>query len=220
MSSRRIFIEWLRFQQAMDKSGCIRTAWLSSDGSNEGDTWTHLSERRRSDGNNEPWLTIVAHNCGSIVARSRSDQGWFIVRLRPRSSLADGPRSSCDRGHQTHLPTGSNSPEFARKIPFKNRCIPSCFLNSWLNREGIKWFERKILSSSWSPAFRLDFDQNQSGIDHEFHRISSDFPLERRTSTRKKSSRIRFNPSELKPDSCGNRVSSEILSIIKWQFEF
>ena len=27
------------------------------------------------------------------------------------------------------------------------------------------------------PAFRLDFDQNQSGIDHEFYRISSDYPL-------------------------------------------
>ena len=40
--------------------------------------------------------------------------------------------------------------------------------------------------------------------------LTSDFPVERRTCARKKSSQIRFNPSELKPHSSGNQVSSEI----------
>ena len=44
----------------------------------------------------------------AIVARSPRDRGLISTKSRPRSSLPDGPRSSCDRGHQTHLLTGSN----------------------------------------------------------------------------------------------------------------
>ena len=34
----------------------------------EGDTWTHLNTQWRSDGGNESWIMIMAHDRGSIVA--------------------------------------------------------------------------------------------------------------------------------------------------------
>ena len=49
------------------------------------------------------------------------------------------------------------------------------------------------------PAFRLDVDQIGAGLFTNFHRISSNFPLERRTSARKKSRKIHFSQSDLKP---------------------
>ena len=222
---------WRMMEQCVD--ALWRFDWRSSDG-NWSQSWTSMrgivttgcgqrgrirSHRSLSDNvdwEGSPIDAWLWPDRRAIMVRSSRDRGSFEAKSRPQSLPIDGPRSPCDRGHEISLPTGSNDPKIVRKFSFKNRCIPSCFLISWLNREGIKRFERKILSSSWSPAFRLDFDQNRSGIDHEFHRISLDFPLERRTSARKKSSQIHFNPSELKPRSCGNRFSSEIRSIIRW----
>ena len=120
-------------------------------GISEGDTWTHLNRRGRSDSGDASRLMIVAHDRSSIVAWSPHDRGQITMWFRPRSPLSGGPWSSCHLGHQISLSTGSNDPKIAWKFSFKNRCTPLFLLNSWLNREGIKQFERQILSSSWSP---------------------------------------------------------------------
>ena len=105
-----------------------------------------------------------------------------------RSPHLGGPRLPWNRGHQSASIPGSNGQDFRAKIPFKNWCIPSYFLTlDWIMKELSDLKERSWVLRD-PPAFRLNFDQNRSGIDHEFHRISSNFPLERRTSTRKKSS--------------------------------
>ena len=76
------------------------------------------------------WRKTKNHDRHAIVARSSRDRGSFIAKSGATIPATYGPRSSCDRGHQNHLPTGSNGPELVRKSPFKNLCIPSLFLNS------------------------------------------------------------------------------------------
>ena len=177
------------------------------------------------------WRAIVKWSCASnggkvmrrsqpnhdaIGLRSPRDRGLIATQSRPRSPLTDEPRSSCDHGHQIRLSTEWNGQIFRGKSPLKMMYSFLFFLSlDWIVKELSDLKERSWVLRD-SPAFRLDFNQNWSGIDHEFHRISSNFPLERRTSARKKSSQIYFNPSELKPHPCGNRVSSEIRSIIRW----
>ena len=97
----------------------------------------------------------------------------------------------------------------------KNRCTLLFFLT-------LDWFVKQLRNfgaKSWvhhnSLAFRLNRDPIGARLIVIHHRISSNFPLEFRTSARKKSRKIRFNPRELKPHPCGNRVSSEIWSIIR-----
>ena len=92
-------------------------------GASKGNTWTHLNGRWRSGDGNDSALMIVAHDRGSIVANSPLIDA-------PQSPLIDVPRSSCDRGHQIHLSTGSNGPNFLGKISFKNRCALLFSLNS------------------------------------------------------------------------------------------
>ena len=165
------------------------------------DTRTHLGSPRCGDGNRTV-DTRWGWNGGSRLcdrdsqSRDRDSRSWGNPKSKwsrldtwtHRTHLDKIERwgfdDRVDHGHDQCVIvaidwpfTGSNIPHFSREFPFKNRCFSLFFLNSWLNHEGIKQFERKILSSSWSPTFRLDFDQNRSGIDHEFHRISSGFPL-------------------------------------------
>ena len=150
------------------------------------------------------WLTIAARSWPDHRAiRTTIASSWWATIVGSWPS-----KPSPDRIKRPKF--------FEQKIPLKMMYSLLFFLTlDWIVKELSDLKER-----SWflrdPPTFRLNFDQNQSGIDYEFHRISSDFPLERRTSTRKKSSQIRFNSSELKPHSCGNQVSSEIQSIIRW----
>ena len=44
--------------------------------------------------------------------------------------------------------------------------------------------------------------------------ISLNFPLKHRTSGEEETAQINFNPRELKPHLCNNRVSNEILLIL------
>ena len=166
------------------------------------------------------WLTITAKSWPdrrAIVARLSHDCGKITVQFRPRSPLIDGPRSSCDRGHQIHLLTGSNGPQIARKFSFKKTNVLPCFFLTldWFGKQ-LNEFGEKFWVIHDPSAFRLDFNQIGPGLITNFHRISSNFSLQRRTSARKKSSKIRFNSSELKPQICGNQVSSGIQLIIRW----
>ena len=178
-------------------------------------SWATTQSSSNGRGSTRSWSFREGH-MDAIGVRSRHDRGWFNAWSRPRSFLIDGPRSSCDRGHQFHRSTGSNGRDFREKIPFKNRCIPLFFLT-------LDWFVKQFSefgAKSWvlhdPPAFRLDCKAIRAGLITNHHRISLNFPLEFRTSARKKSSKIRFNPHELKPHSCKNQVSSEIRSIIRW----
>ena len=157
-----------------------------------------------------------AEDFHAIVAWLSRDRGSFISKSGATIPPTDGPQLSCDRGHHSHRSTRSNGHDFWAKNPFKNRCIPSYF---WT----LDWFVKQLSEfgeKSWvlrDPlAFRLDCEAIGAGLITNHHRISSNFPLEFRMLARKKSSKIRFNPCELKPCSCGNRVSSEIWSIIRW----
>ena len=108
------------------------------------------------------WATIRSSSNGglrktknydrrAIVALSSRDRGSFIAKSGATISPNDGPRLSCDCGHQITLSTGSNGSKLWRKFSSKNPCTPSFLLNSRLICEAIKGIWSKILSSSWSP---------------------------------------------------------------------
>ena len=90
----------------------------------------------------------MAHDRSSIVARSPRHRSQITLQFGPQSPLSDGHDhraivaiKSLFRPDQTALKSHGNS-------PLKTDVSPLVFLNSRLNREGIKRFERKILSSS------------------------------------------------------------------------
>ena len=72
----------------------------------------------------------IPRDCGSIAMRSWPFlvRSWLILgAIVPWSSRIDGPRSSCDRGHQFHLSTGSNGPICSRGNPFKTDAFSLLF---------------------------------------------------------------------------------------------
>ena len=176
-------------------------------GSNRQATWTHdmpriSSGRRRSRG---PEST-----------RSPRDRGWFVVRLKPLSTPSDGPWLPCDRGHQPAPTTASNGPNFWAKILFKTDVFSPLFFNFWLIRKSIKRIWSKILSSSWSPRIETQLWRNWRGIDREFLFDFIEFSPWIPNVREEEIEQIHFNPLELKPHYCGNRVNSGTWSIIKW----
>ena len=169
---------WRRHMDSSQRGDGDRTAETNS--SEDRGSWSLLDRGWQS------WP-----DCRAIVARSPRDHGHDRLAL-----MAHDHRAIVAINRPF---TRSNGQQFLQKFPFKNRCILSLFLNSWLNREGIKQFLGKILSSSWSPAFRLDCDPIGAGLITKFHRILSNFPLKRRMSLRKKqckfaSIRVNWSP--------------------------
>ena len=69
-------------------------------------------------------------------------------------------------------------------------------------------FLSKILSSSWSPVFRLDYDPIGAGLIANYHKIWSNSPLERRKHTEEETDQIHFNRRDLEPNLRVNQVSS------------
>ena len=82
---------------------------------------THLD--MRSDDWEDSWKN------STIVVRSNRDRGAFGEIMAHHHVTIDGPRSSCDRGHQPHFPTGSNGHKNREKIPFKKTMYLPLFLN-------------------------------------------------------------------------------------------
>ena len=70
-----------------------------------------------SDGSWYEGPTIMAHDRGSIVARSPRDRGWFTTKLRPRSSSTDQAAPTTDRGHQSVSTIASNGLKIRPRIP-------------------------------------------------------------------------------------------------------
>ena len=75
----------------------------------------------------------------------------------------------------------------------------SLFLNSWLNREGIKRFERKIKSSSWSTRVEARLGSNRSRIDRKFPLDFIEFSPWTPNVLEEEVEQIRFNLRELNP---------------------
>ena len=139
----------------------VDTSWwfdLHRTGDASGWRGAILSKWWRSDDSNWSWTTIVAHDRGSIVVRSLCDHGpiaprsWLIQprRCQVKGAMtlpSEGPRSPCDRGHQTHPTTASNGPNFRAQILFKTNVFSPFFFNFWSIREELKWISRKVLSS-------------------------------------------------------------------------
>ena len=176
--------------------------------------WIHLDPSRCDDGHRtadthpseivaHDWHAIVSH---AIVAHSPHNHGHDRLAL-----MAHDHRAIV----AIHWPfIGSNGPHFSREFPFKNWC-------SYLLFSTLDWIVKE-LSNFWArswvlrdpPMFRLDCDPVRAGLITKFCRIWSNFPLEHPTSAEEESTQIHFNPCELKPYLRGNRVSSEVRSII------
>ena len=179
-----------------------------------------------------PWLSIniLSRIWSTIDARSWSDRGrsWsttaiIVVKMKQKSWPIRGKSWSCDvaprnRSHDPCRPPPWSPPlpTFSGLIPSLKACIsPLLFFNFWSTREEIKRVSRKVLSSRdpllprvWRRSYwtmiitisPLDFIEFFPWIPNVHE---------------EESEQIRFNPRELRPHSCGNRVSSEVRSIIK-----
>ena len=101
--------------------------------------WSHDQDRPtnliRSDGSDYIGPTIMAHDRGSIVARSPCDRGWFRVQFGATTPPIDGQRCPLDRGHQSAPRTASNGQNFRVKIPYKTGVFLlfsiQLLINSW-----------------------------------------------------------------------------------------
>ena len=136
----------------------------------------------------------------AIVAWLSCDRGSFIAESGATIPPTDGPWSWCDCGHHSHRSTGSNGHDFWAKNPFKTDVFP-LFTSTldWIVKELSNFKERsRVLRDP--PTFRLNCKAIREGLITNHHRISLNFPLEFRTSARKKSSKfasIRVNWSSI-----------------------
>ena len=196
-----IFIKLKALKEVDDRN---QTAMIKPDGrSSEEDTWTHLDSldaattiRRWKRNDRE----IVAHDREIMETRGVSDLHQTTLNLSERGPrrgpwfrrLSSIGRWWVHRGTDGWCKTCGN--------PFKNRCISSFPLNFSLIREAIERNWSKILSSLWSPTFRLNCESIGAGLITNHYSISSNFPHEFRTSARKKSCKfasIRVNWSPI-----------------------
>ena len=119
----------------VDTSGCISMQWSSSDGGSV------------SKGDRGPQSTSMT------AAWSRTDRYVIVVQSQRNQGHDRFKLMAHDRRAIVAIKSSSPSDPTAQilwaKLPFKNRCILSSFLNSWLIREVIKQIWSKILSSSW-----------------------------------------------------------------------
>ena len=153
----------------------------------------------------------------AIVARSPHDQGYPIAKSRPiHPGFEATTPLNANRSHDASIPPPwpLQLPMILRPIsPLKTHVVLHC-------SSTFDWFVKK-LSEFWGrslfhrdpPTFdsiSKQLERDWSRISPWFHRI---FPLNSDV-REEESEQIRFNPRELKPHSCGNRVSSEIQSII------
>ena len=154
---------------------------------------------------------IAGRSCSRSRPIKRQNWGGFIARLKPRRR----PKERLPRPLQIAPTTAPINHDFWAKFLFKNQCISLLFFNFDRFVKELNKFQRRSLVHRDPPAFRLNCDAIRAGLIANFSLISSNFPLEFRTSTRKNLSKFASIHEELKPHSLGNQVSSEIRSIIK-----
>ena len=136
------------------------------------------------------------------MARSWSDRGAKIVEIgakftaefgqnwrgiQPLSSpSATAPTTPSNDAHDRF-----NWPRSSDQFPSLKACIP-LFCSSTFDRlvKKLSEFRRRSLVHRVPPAFRLDCEAIGAGLITNFSLISSNFPLEFRTSTRKNPSKF------------------------------
>ena len=194
IEQRRKLVEELHDRGAIEpRSRCNRAAivaplaWNRSDDSPTWSDGERLMTRITIDVRSWP-------DRGTIVARSWRDRGPFEAKIETNlpqiREPRHRPRESLPRPCKTASTIASNGLKIGPNFPFKNPCILPLFLNFWSIREEINRILRKISSSSWSPAFRLDCKAIGVGLIANFSLISSNFPLEFQTSARKNRSKF------------------------------
>ena len=147
-----------------------------------------------------PWLTWheadVARGTRAelIFLRSWPRSSTIMVQSKrkswPRSLAVDGHDHRAIMATNRHPITDQTARHFWAKILFKNRCSSPYFVTlAWIVKELTDLKER-----SWvirhPPTFKLNCEAIGAGLITNFHLISSNFPLEFRTSARKKSSKF------------------------------
>ena len=206
-----------------DQTAKINPIWRSS----REDSWMHLDvaifigPRHQQPGEEvHDWGAIEGHDHSVIVARSRHNCGPIATRSWPhRDAIAarlpryHGPIdvqimttitgswcswSSCDRDHRSASNRVSNTPNFSDENPFQNGCTPYFSTLDWFVKQLSKFRAKSWLLPD-PPTFRLDCEAIGVGLIVNFNLISSNFPLERQTSARKKlckfaSIRVNWSP--------------------------
>ena len=133
------------------------------------------------------------HDRGAITVQSWPDCGVIMFSLKQKlrwiyrkSGSHDTAQGNCFHNPAKQLPRShQTASKLGLILPLKLVYSPFFSLNLWSIHEGIKQISRNISSSSWSPTFRLDCEEIRAVSITNFSLISSNFPLEFRTSTRK-----------------------------------
>ena len=132
------------------------------------------------------------------MARSRRDRGMIVVHLKPKLRLTYLKFGSYDaalenRAHDPEkpLPRPPLSPTNSGQFPSLNACI-SLLCSSTFDRfvKELSEFRGRSLFHCDPSAFRLDCEAIAAGLIANFSLISSNFPLEFRTSARKNMSKF------------------------------
>ena len=179
--------------------------------------WTHLDEMIKIGGRKSNLREIVVHDRREIEVHDRRE----IVVQDCHEIVVHDRRAIMAHDHGVILAMNRPSPNqttmiFRRNFFFKYRCYSlwtltfDRFLKQLSEFKGKSWVHHDF------PVFRLDRDSIKAGFVVINRQIWSNFPLEHRTSAEEEIKPIFFNLRELKPNLRGNRVTSEVWSII-WQ---
>ena len=168
------------------RSSSDARSWATTRSSS--DCWMEKDQEPRSTRDRSMIIAQLWPDRRAIVAHSSQNQEPWSLQLMGHDHRAIVAIKTISWPDQTVR-------NWCGNLPLKTNVSPLYFSTlDWILKE-LSDLKERIWVLHDPPMFRLDFDQNRSEIDHEFHRISSDFPLEHWTSARKKSSQIRFNPS-------------------------
>ena len=165
------------------------------------------------------------HDQPTIVARSRRDRGpivvrsWLLLRLiweRIHREFGSYEAAQRNRSHNLSkpLPRPLQLPTiFGLIFPLKTHVFSLC--TSTFDRfvKKLSEFRGRSLVHRDPPGFILDCKAIGEGLITNFSLISSNFPLEFRTSTRKNPSKFASINENWIPILTANRVISEIRSI-------
>ena len=150
----------------------------------------HLIGRRSTDDQD--------HDRRTIVARSRRDRGVIVVPLKQKLRRNYHKSGSHDtaRGNRFHdpakpLPRPLQLPTIIRLIfSLKTHVFSLCSSTFDRFMKELSEFRGRSLVHRGPPAFRLDCEAIGAGLIANFSLISSNFPLEFRTSARKNLSKF------------------------------
>ena len=130
-----------------------------------------------------------------IVTTIKRDRGvfWskFEVKFTDNSGASKAPKGIAPMTLTNRLHDRSNDPRSSSQFPSLKACI-SLFCSGTFDRfvKELSEFQGRSLVHREPPAFRLDCDAIGAGLIANSSLISSNFPLEFRTSARKNPSKF------------------------------